>query len=815
MKPSRYVGTEFNSVHKDPSETDLRVALVFPDLYDLGLGNLGLQILYATLNELPWCWAERAYAPAPDMEAALRERGLPIFTWESKTPLAGVDLIGFSLQSELTYTSVLSILNLAGIPLHASERTDEHPIIIAGGPGALNPEPMAPFIDAFVLGDGEDAVIEIAQALRTKPAARLEALTPIPGVYVPKLHKGRMIARRLVEDLGDAAFPTRLVVPFTQLVHDRAGIEVMRGCSHGCRFCLAGTVNRPVRERSPGVIAALMDQTLEYSGYEEVSLVSLSTCDHSGIRDILRQAAARAHSAGVAVSLPSLRLDTFSVELADAISGVRRSSLTFAPEAATPRLRAVINKTIEDDTLLDVAEEVFKRGWRHVKLYFMIGLPSEEDEDVAAIADLCLRVLDRGRQVTRNAQVVTGISTFVPKPHTPFQWAPQIGLEETRRKHSILEQAFKRKPGIKLRRHEPEASFIEGLIARSGREAARLIETAFRNGARLDSSSEYLDFEAWQKAIEETGFDALHALRERALDEPLPWDHIDALVSKDWLQAEWQRSLTRGPTPDCRQGTCSQCGLTKHAPALCADIQRKAKQTQDAILPLALHPRNEPLPIQRIRFRIGRLGEARFLSHLEMSRAWTRVLRRAHAPMAYSQGFHAHPKVTFATAPPVGEESEGDYMDVMLRKRVDPAVLLERLRATLPRDLRVYEAVEVPLKNPSLMSAVIGFDYMFHATADTGDIAKRVRGLLAAETIPVERKGRPTGRRKSKAVKHVDIRPAIQSLTVSAAEDASTVIALTTMSAGGKLAKPREIIQLLGLDPATTRVLKRATHLAK
>jgi len=832
-KPSRYLGTEFNAVHKALETVALRVALAFPDLYDLGLGNLGLHILYAILNDLPWCWAERVYAPAPDMEAALRARGLPLFALESKEPLARMDMIGFSLQSELTYTSVLTILDLAGLPLRGKDRDYTHPLVFAGGPCSFNPEPMAPFIDFFVIGDGEDAILDIAEAARATRGmprdARLGAFARIEGVYVPELYPfdtladGRIvpkedapkIVRRVLTDLNAARFPTEYIVPFTQLIHDRVGIEVLRGCTHGCRFCQGGMVTRPVRTRGLDAIDQIMERTLSDTGYEEASLLSLSTCDYPRIRTLLEQSAKRAYADNAAVSVPSLRLDTFSVNLADAISDVRRSGLTFAPEAATPRMRSVINKWFDDNTLFDVVTEAFKRGWGHVKCYFMIGLPTERDEDVQAIADLCAAMLEKGRAVTRRAKIFTGVSTFVPKPFTPFQWAGQIGLDEIRRRHRILEQGLKRHPGVKFGRHDPESSFIEGLLARADRRAANLVEAAFRRGARLDSSSEHLDFQAWQDAIAETGYDVEGAFRERALNERLPWDHIDVHIPKQWFTVEWRRALDLAQTPDCRAGGCTGCGLRDRVSGLCAamiDETRQGPEIDSEKPVLKLPERVEPPALQRLRFRIGRNGEACFLSNLEWMSAWIRVLRRARAPLSYSQGFHAHPKVTFATAPPVGEESEGDYMDVVLKARVKPNDLLHRVRATLPSGFYVYEVKEVPTNAPSLMSAVSGFDYTLFARGDIAEIQSRVEKLMAMEVLPVERKGRPTGPRRSVEASTVDIRPMLHSIAARAEEGADVMIDFSTRQVNGKLAKPREIIALLRLDPASTRVLKRETH---
>jgi radical SAM family uncharacterized protein/radical SAM-linked protein len=834
-KPSRYLGTEFNVVHKDPMTVALRVALAFPDLYDLGLGNLGLHILYTILNDLPWCWAERAYAPAPDMEAAMRNRGLPLFALESKEPLASMDMIGFSLQSELTYTSVLNMLDLAGLPLRSKDRNDRHPLVFAGGPGAFNPEPLAPFIDFFVIGDGEEAILDVAQtalAMRGLPCdERLAAFACIEGVYAPGLYPfetapgGRIlpnenapkVARRVLKDLNAARFPARYIVPFTQLIHDRVGIEVLRGCTHGCRFCQGGMTTRPVRTRNLEAIGRIMEQTLSSTGYEEVSLLSLSTCDYPRIAALLEQSSKTAQAVNAAVSVPSLRLDTFSIELADAISHVRRSGLTFAPETASPRLRSVINKWFDDDALFEVVTEAFKRGWEHVKCYFMIGLPTETDEDVRAIADLCVSLLEKGRAITRRARIFTGVSTFVPKPFTPFQWAGQIGFEETQRRQRILEQGFRRHSGIKFGRHDPEASFIEGLLARADRRAADLIEAAFRHGARLDSSSEHINFKAWQDAIAETGYDVEGAFCERSPDERLPWDHIDVHIPKRWFHLEWQRALELAHTPDCRTGRCSGCGLRDIAPGLCSamidDAQRGVELDREKAV-LKLPECVEPPALQRLRFRVGRTEEARFLSNLEWMSAWIRALRRAQAPLSHSQGFHAHPKVTFAAAPPVGEESEGDYMDVVLCARVKPGDLLDRVRATLPKGFHIYDVAEVPTNAPSLMSLVSGFDYTLVTQGDPGRLQTRIDELLAMEVINIERKGRPTGVRQSRETSVINIRPTLHILAVRSGVGSEVAIDFRTRQVDGKLAKPREIIALLGLDPATTRVLKRETHLS-
>ncbi len=863
-KPSRYVGAEVNSVtdaKKSTTQVEVRIALAFPDLYDIGLGNLGLHILYAILNQKPWIRAERVYAPGLDLEEGLRARGLPLFALESKDSLDAFDGIGFTLQSELTFTNILNIIDLAGMELRTEHRKESDPLTFAGGPAVFNPEPLAPFMDFFVIGDGEDIVLEIAEVLRTVRGreARLDALSKVEGVYVPArypmdvLPDGRIlpkvdgprIRKRLARSLDGATFPVEYIVPFTRQVHDRISLEVLRGCTQGCRFCQAGMTTRPVRERSIENITDLMQRTLDATGYEEVSLVSLSTCDYSQVKKMVDAVVRQAAPQRVGVSLPSLRLDSFSVELADMVAGIRRTGLTVAPEAASPRLRALINKWIPDEDLLTMAEQAYSLGWEHVKLYFMVGLPTERDDDVEAIADLTFRTLRVGRSVQPKARVNLGVSTFVPKPFTPFQWAPQIAIEETERRQGLLSERFGRNGAIKFGRHDARETFLEGLVSRADRRGANLIEAAFRAGCRFDAWGEHLNWDGWVQAIEVSGTDPAYELRERGLDERLPWDHIDILIEKQWFQEDWERALALKHAQDCRHKKCHRCGVIDVERELCAHMLRTSIEGRKPEANFVRSPPPvelgekpsrpgqppvrppEPPVVQRLIFHIGITGEARFLAHLETMNSWIRTLRRARAPLGYSEGFHPHPKVAFANARPVAEESWSDHMDVLLTERVDPAHLLARIQACVPPGFYALGVREVPLNAPSLMSTVAGADYCFVVDQPPEDLASRVEDLLSQSMLPVERrqkvkKGKSKFHRgpRRPAMRTVDLRPHIRHMSVEAGAVAEGVsfgehqgaITVQLDVVEGRGCKPSELVDLLALDPGHVRVVRLHTR---
>ena len=584
QKPGRYVGGEYNQVKKEWSAVNTHVALVFPDIYDIGLPNLGLMILYETINNRSDALAERSYVPWLDMEKAMREKNLPLYSLESKIPLSQFDLIGFTIPYESLYTNVLNALDLAGIPLRSADRGTESPIIIAGGHAAYNPEPMAPFIDAFVIGEGEEVIHEIINALQNAKSAQLsrdETLTlfaHISGVYVPSFYQPiynddqtiasidpirpdipTQITKRLCANLPPP--PTNFLVPSIDVVHNRIAIEIMRGCTRGCRFCHAGMINRPVRERPVNMIIESIEKALQKTGYEEIALLSLSSSDYTQIDELISTITSRFAGRNLTISLPSLRIESFSVNLMDKLKGTRPGGFTLAPEAATDHMRQIINKPIQTELLLSTAREIYTHGWNTIKLYFMIGQPGETMEDVQGIANLCQQVIVEGRKsIGKRANLHVGVSTFVPKPHTPFQWAALDPLPTVLEKQNLLKDQL-RGPGMKMTWSNPRETILEAVLSRGDRSISNVIETAWRKGAKFDAWQDQFNYNVWMDA-----FDAHHispdfyTSRVRGINEVFPWDHIHSGVSRRFLQSEFMKAQNGQLTSDCRI-VCHACGI--------------------------------------------------------------------------------------------------------------------------------------------------------------------------------------------------------------------------------------------------------------
>jgi len=602
-KPVQYVGGEVNSMVKDWDACTVRWVLSYPDAYEIGMSNQGTAILLEILNAESDVLAERSFAVWPDLATLMREAGIPQFTLDSHRPVASFDLVGVSLATELAYTNLLEFLDLAGIPIRSRDRGPEHPIVVVGGHCAANPEPLADFVDAVVLGDGEEAVLEITAVVRESKTEGgrsgvgrrqdlLRRLAAVPGVYVPSCHDveyagdGRIrrvvpnepgvpwrIEKRVISDLDEWPHPRRPVVPLAEAIHERAAVEIFRGCTRGCRFCQAGMITRPVRERSPQAVCSLLEDSLAAGGLDEAGLLSLSSADYSGIESLVNVLADRFADDRVSLSLPSTRVDSFNIELARGLSqNGRRSGLTFAPEGGSERLRQVINKRVSKEDLIDTVAAAYSSGWRQVKLYFMCGLPTETDDDVLEIADLARDVIRTGREVSgrRDIRCTVSIGGFIPKPHTPFQWAGQLDWQATddrlARLRSEIRQDREVGRAIGFRYHDGRPGIIEGLLARGDRRVGRVIEEAWRSGARFDGWSEWFSFERWERAAEVglagSGVDLdWFTTRERSAEEVLPWDHLDYGLDRDWLWDDWQDALAETEVADCRWDPCSNCGV--------------------------------------------------------------------------------------------------------------------------------------------------------------------------------------------------------------------------------------------------------------
>lgn len=766
-KPSRYIGREINLVKK---EAEVKTALCFPDTYEIGMSHLGLKILYFIINNLPYASAERVYAPWGDYESFLRHNDLPLASLEFSRPLKSFDIVGFTLQYELSYTNILNMLDLGAVPLRSEERDDSHPLVIAGGPCAVNPEPLLPFIDAFVIGDGEDVIRDILEGYRVfrrGPGSRdrqgiLKALASREGIFVPSVHDSRdaNIRRRIVHDLDAALFPASPIVPYASIVHDRVSIEIARGCSRGCRFCQAGMIYRPVRERSMENVLSLAQKSIESTGFEEISFSSLSAGDYSRILPLIQRFNDLCKGSHTSVSLPSIRVGSISSPVLRAIKSVRKTGFTIAPEAGTKRLRAVINKDFSDEEYDETLHKLYSEGWKHIKLYFMVGLPTETQADIDGLIDMAVKASRKGREVTKSrVSINAGISAFVPKPHTPFQWTGQSSVHDLREKQEYIRRAF-RKRGIQFKGQHVEHSLLEAVFSRADRSCASLLEAAWRSGCRFDGWSEQFNLDRWLEAAEKTGID-LQACASRTfgLDEALPWHYVDTGVSAQYLKTEYHRAVQGEITRDCRTD-CRGCGIG------CADIRTgdanpgglPMARAGESVTPSARKdrmvttPGARGLPVTRLRVKYSKTGVLRYLSHHELMTALLRALRRTRVPVSYSSGFHPHPKISFGPALPLGAEGLHEYFDIELFPHIHPREFIERLNCRLPEGITIRDAFIVPLHAKSLNAAISR--YAYEVRVDSSAIDK-ITSFINSKSCLVQRDS-----------KTVDIRPLVETACV-------------------------------------------------
>ncbi|MDJ0782787.1 MAG: TIGR03960 family B12-binding radical SAM protein [Desulfosarcinaceae bacterium] len=818
--PSRYLGTERNAIRKDWQAVSLKIALAFPDLYEIGTSHFGLQILYHILNAESDILAERVFAPAEDMEAQLRTAGLPLSALESGRPLADFDIIGFSLLYELNYTNILNMLELAGLGFWAHERTETDPLVIGGGPCAVNPEPVAAFFDAIVVGDGEGVILDICRAWQQwrRQGGSKEALltrwAAIDGVYVPSLYEvtydaaglpsidaragaPARVRRTVVADLDAAKFPDAPILPFGRPVHDRLRLEISRGCTRGCRFCQAGMIYRPVRERSPANLIALAKSALARTGYEDLSLLSLSTSDYACISELMAALMGRCANDHVAVSLPSLRAGTLTPELMALIKAVRKTGFTIAPEAGSDRLRRVINKNITDADIVHTVENAFSLGWRVIKLYFMIGLPTETQDDLAALVALVQRLKSMPGRHNRGGKIHVSVTTFIPKAHTPFQWASQIDLDTSKTKLRWIKERLNQ-PGVQVKWQDPAVSVVEGLWARGDRRLAKLLVAAHEEGCKFDGWSDKFNLRRWQEAFQVAGIDpAFYTQRQRSLDEPLPWDHIDARLEKDFLKAEWRQGLDGIQLDDCRDGACHECGacdFRQVAPDIVSHCDLPERPAQ---------PRS-PSPNQgwrRLQVTFAKTGPARFFGHLELVSIMIRAIRRAGIPLKHSEGFHPMPKIAFADPLPLGMESLAEFFFMTVADHVKPSDVTACLNEQMPIGLEIKACILAGGRR--LPTHPVAETYRIRLTHPAVS-AEKVAAFNARTSLVFEKITKKGRRRR------IDLKEVVRCFELSDGGD----LLITLIRTQGRVVRPADLLRrVFGLektDLVEARILKQS-----
>ena len=822
-KPIQYIGREVNAIQKPWAEVRVKIGLCFPDIYEVGMSHLGLHLLYHIANTDPEVAAERIYAPWTDMESLIRVRQIPLFSLESHRPASDFDILGFTLQYELSYSNLVNMLALAGIPLMAKERTEQYPLIIAGGPCSYNPEPLADFVDVFVIGDGETALPQLIDLYKTWKEAQagkqdlLKALCRLPGVYVPAFYtvqadqRGRIqaiaptipeapaaIQRAIEPDLNTTTYFQAPILPYLKTVHDRLTLEIMRGCPRGCRFCQAGFIYRPKRERSQASLVGLVQSLLHQSGYEEISLSSLSTGDYSRIAPLMAAAMQICEAERVSLSLPSMRVSTLTEEMAAIIRRVRKTGFTIAPEAGTQRLRNVINKGITDEDILQTAEEAFTSSWDLLKLYFMFGLPTETDDDLEGIITLVARLRTLGnRIIKKKVNLNVAISAFVPKAHTPFQWEAMMPMAELQRRQEILKARIRQRT-IQLKWHDIRASYLEGIFARGDRRLGQVLLKAHRLGCKFDGWKEHFDFAKWVQAFQSAEIDPdWYVYRERDEHETFPWDHVQTGVAKTYLWNERLKGGREESTPPC-EAHCRRCGLcNQEIRVLESDGNGSQAETFQQISSLPLRDDAFQRPkLYRLRVRYAKADLLRFLSHRELVRVFQRAIARIKAPIAYSQGFHPLPQMAFGPALPVGAEGLNEYVDFFFSEQIEPETFLNQMNATLPANVQVKEACTLDLREASLSSCL----HQFGFRVDIPQLLVEQGYTLSYFTAKLhafELQDAYIVAGFKKYTEAVDIKPFISLLEVSTGEALLPSLQMLLSMHSNVMMKPEEVLHLV------------------
>lgn len=855
-KPAQYLGNEVNSIHKAFDKQSVRVALVFPDLYEMGMSHMGLKILYEILNQMEGVVAERCFAPALDYEKELRNQNLDLCSLESKTPLKEFDLIGISLPYELTYTNILNIIDLAGLPLLAKDRNGSHPIILGGGTGSYNPEPIADFFDGIAIGDGEELIVEVTNMVKkwkqehsidfisknqnhNSKETLIDELKNIEGIYIPKYFdfdynpdgtiKERRhlkedysgVKKRIVNNLDEQTYPTKVIVPNTKLIHDRIGIEIQRGCTRMCRFCQAGYIERPTRQRAPETVLNIAEQSLQDTGIEEISLLSLSAGDYQTIVPTVKELNNRYLNKNISISVPATRTETLTDEMVKEISRTRKTGFTIAPEAGSERMRRVINKGNKLENLMQACRNAFSNGYRLIKFYYMCGLPFERDEDLIGIANEAYEAWKVGREYNKKIDINVSVSSFVPKPFTPFQWQPQNTTDEVKRKHHVVKSHLKNK-FLHFKCHKPEMSFLEGLFARGDRRLSKLLMKAFEKGCRFDEWGEFLRYDLWQEAIEETQTDVNFYLhRERDKNEILPWDHLFIQMQKDWLWKEFESAKNEAYVADCSVEKCAQfCGVcdfktVKNKIFVIDDHEIAAKKGNrewtgrfgDHTQLKGLIPQkfgNHLLEAEKtnskckVRANFQKTGFAAYFSHLELMSLLKRAILKTDLKPAFSIGYHPHMKLSMGYALPLGMESLCESFDLVLEQHAEPYEIIEKINKNLPMGLCIQSIDYIDLNSPSIYSITKAIDYEVELSDEQNHLLSTIEKNLdkfnKGEIFQIIRSGKRT-KRKVKKEKTFLLNDFLKLTQKDPLEEKSFKFRMTCAPNG--MPKPSEVIGVL------------------